>query len=309
MDTHRVRDLLEDLLTRLGFGDVDREPIRIRSMCGLERLRLPDGRTVIFKYSRGPLTDEHLILRHVSAHGLPVPRLLAAATVYDVQARADSLGMVLEDLGEPARQPTTKDAAAAAAAIHRIPKLPGRPGIDSATLAGLPARALRRLSVLQDNGRWRDPRITRQLETLARTANVRCHDAELPPFGTCNSDFRPGSVRIGGDGRWRVLDMARSSIGPGLLDLASWQGTTTAPDIDAFHELLAAYVRAGGAPTVFAARAGLSVAQWAIGWHRLRVITWYLEQAARWMPEPERDEITIPVVHRHLAEAIEMLGA
>jgi hypothetical protein len=67
------------------------------------------------------------------------------------------------------------------------------------------------------------------------------------------------------DGRnacWRLLDWARAFTGPGLLDLISWQGTTAAPDLDAFRMLLGVYIAAGGPAEVLADRGGLPVEQW-----------------------------------------------
>ncbi|WP_345433318.1 hypothetical protein [Actinoallomurus vinaceus] len=278
-------------------------------MSGVERLHLPDGHAVIFKYSRGPFTDEHLTLRHARAHGLPVPELLSAATTYDPQTGDDILGMLLEDLGDPAREPTLAEAAAAAVAIQQVPALPGRPGLDSAALATLPSRALKRLATLQAAGRWHDPALARHLRALAAVAYDRCHDAEIPPWGMLHSEFHPTSLHVDGSGRWRLLDMARACTAPGVLDLVSWQGTQTAPDTAALYELLVAYVAAGGPATALSNRAGLPVTRWAIGWHRMWIVDWYLEQAARWIPTPALDENAVAVVVRHLAEAVDALSA
>jgi hypothetical protein len=312
VDPAHVETLLTELRTELGLGDVRREPIRVWEMSGVERLRLDDGRTLIYKYARGPFTDEHLVLRHASAHRLSVPRLLASATAYDPRlgAGGDSLGMILEDLGPAARVPTLEQAAAAAVAVHSVPVLPGRPGLDSATLAALPERGLKRLTTLQAAGRWHDPALARHLRALAAIAYERCHDAEIPPWGMLHSEFHPTSLHMDASGRWRLLDMARACTGPGVLDLVSWQGTqTAAPDTAALYELLVAYVAAGGPATALSDHSGLPVTRWAIGWHRLWIIDWYLEQAVRWMPDPTLDENAVAVVDRHLTEAVDALGA
>ncbi|GAB3971140.1 hypothetical protein GCM10029978_045760 [Actinoallomurus acanthiterrae] len=311
MDPAHVETLLAELRAELSLGAVRRESIRVWEMSGVERLRLDDGRTLIFKYSRGPLTDEHLVLRHAAAHGLPVPRLLASATLYDPRlgVGGDSLGMVMEDLGPAVLTPTLEHAVAAALAVHAVSALPGRPGLDSAALAALPGRALKRLATLQSAGRWQDPVLARHLRALAAVAYDRCHGAEIPPWGMLHSEFHPTSLHVDASGRWRLLDMARACTGPGVLDLVSWQGTQTAPETAALYELLVAYVAAGGPATALSDRAGLPVTRWAIGWHRLWIVDWYLEQAARWMPDPALDEHAAAVVVRHLAEAIDALGA
>ncbi|MCO6003762.1 hypothetical protein NE236_02110 [Actinoallomurus purpureus] len=114
-----METLLAELCTELRLGDVRRESIRVWEMSGVERLRLDGDRTLIFKHARGPFTDEHLVLPHAAAHGLPVPGLLASATVYDPRlgSGGDSLGMVLEDLGPAVLVPTLGQAAAAIA-VH-----------------------------------------------------------------------------------------------------------------------------------------------------------------------------------------------
>lgn len=302
MDSKAIDELLRELASQLGERDMQREPVRVWGMSGVERVCLPDGRRVIFKYAREPFRDEARILHHVAAHGLPVPELLASTT------RGGVLGMLMEDLG-PSREPTLNDAAEAAVAVHRLPLPPQRvPVLDSVALAELPARARDHLSALRAAGRWADATDTdADLQRLARSAERRARDAEIPPFGLVHSEFHPTSLHIGSHG-WRLLDFARACVGPGVLDLVSWQGTTSPPDPAALWDLLHAYVRAGGADSVLADRGGLDVVSWAIGFHRLWIVEWYLELARWWMPEPDYDEHDAAVVRRHLAEVTQCLS-
>lgn len=303
MDHDTTDALLADLATQLGEDHTRRDPCRVWDLSGVERVHLPDARTVIYKYAREPFTGEPRILAHVADHGLPVPRLLACAERHGV------VGMLLEDLGEPAREATMEEAAAAAVAVHRVPPPPQRvPVLDSAALAELPDRARQHLTSLRATGRWADTDdIDTDLRRLARVAELRARDADLAPFGLVHSEFHPTSLHIGADRRWRLLDFARAFVGPGLLDLVSWQGTTAAPDPAALRRLLHAYVAAGGPQSVLHNRSGLDVEFWAIGWHRIWAIEWYVEQALRWMPDPAYDTHTVDAVRRHLSEARQCL--
>lgn len=260
--------------------------------------------------ARGPFTDEHLVLRHAAAYGLPVPRVLAARALYDpaMGASGEMLGMVMEDLDPAAGTPTLAQAAAAAVAVHAVPPLPGRPGLDSANLAALPGRALKRLAGLQAAGRWQVPTVNKRLQMLADVAVDLARDAERSPFGMCHSEFHSTSLHVDATGQRRVLDMARAFTGPGLLDLVSWQGTQHPPDGTALRALLDAYAAAGGSAAVLGDRAGLPATQWALGWRRVWIVAWYIEQAARWMPDPARDEHSVTVVARHLVEAADAFG-
>ena len=95
--------------------------------------------------------------------------------------------------------------------------------------------------------------------------------------------------------------------GPGLLDLASWQDTTQAPDLARFALLLAAYLAAGGPVEAAASRGGLPPARWAFGWHRLWIVDWYLQQATTWIADPDQDPLYQRVITRHLTEAVACL--
>lgn len=157
------------------------------------------------------------------------------ATAHSPDGSDDFMGMLMEDLGSAVREARLTDAATAAVAVHAVPPLLDRPVLNSITLAVLPGRALDQLAELQKAGRWRDDRITKLLQALADVAADRARDAEIAPYATAHSEFHPTSLLIDAGGRCRVLDMARSFTGPGLLDLVSWQGTITAPDLTALR--------------------------------------------------------------------------
>lgn len=305
MDQATTTELLHTLTGKLDEAPLRREAARVWDLSGVERVYLSHSRTVIFKYAREPFLDEARVLTHAADHGLPVPRLLAATEMHGV------LGMLLEDLGAPAREATLDEAATAAVAVHHLPLPPQRlPVLDSAALAELPSRAREHLTLLRAAGRWADTDdIDTDLQRLARLAELRARDAELPPYGLVHSEFHPTSLHIDRHRQWRLLDFARTFVGPGLLDLVSWQGTTQQPDKAALRNLLHAYVNAGGTSSALTDRAGLDAAEWAIGWHRVWIIEWYLEQALRWMPDPAFDDHDATVVRRHLVEARQCLRA
>jgi hypothetical protein len=297
-----VDALFDDLCAQAELpAGTRREEVRRWALSGVERLGLPEGATMFFKFATVPFADEARVLRHVARHGVPVPLVLAAVE------HTDALGMLLEDLGDPVRPPTLQEAAQAAVATHCTPPLPGLPLLDDAALAQLPSSALTTLTDLREAGRWQDTDdIHRGLDNLHRVADERARDAELLPFGLCHSEFHPTSLHVTPNG-WRLLDWARAFHGPGLLDLASWQGTTRVPDLAAFDDLLDAYAAAGGPPEAHATRGGLAPGRWAFGWHRLWVIDWYLQQCTTWINNPTSDPTYQRVVRRHLAEALECL--
>lgn len=312
MDAEIVRDLLSELVAK-HWGALDGaavgvrcEPVRIWQMSGVERLGHgtgPDAETVIFKYARRPFTGEARVLAHVADHGVPVPQLLAVAD------RPDILGMLLEDLGPSHRDSTLAEAAAAAVTTHATDPPPDLDVLDAAALAQLPEESLAALAELTATGRWSDTDdVIEGIRTLQRAAAERAEGAELPPFGLCHSEFHPTSLHIGTDDHWRLLDWARAFIGPGLLDLISWQGTTTAPDTAALRKLLDAYVVTGGPSETLADRGGLPVEQWSILWHRVWIIRWYLHQAITWVDDPKAHAAYQRVIRRHLGEAIECLS-
>ena len=302
MDTATVDALADKCFTMAGLAEPrHREPLRVWALSGVERVHLSGGATVFLKYARVPFTDEPRVLAHVARHRLPVPELFASAV------SGDTMTMVIEDLGDPDRDATVSDAAVAAVAAHAVAPPSGLARLDIAALRALPASCLKRLGELVDAGRWPEPAADiAALEHLDDMAPVRADGAETAPFGLCHSEFHPTSIHISRRG-WRLLDWARAFTGPGLLDLASWQNTAEAPDLDALDALIADYIAAGGATSASDDRGGLPVARWAVGWHRLWVIDWYLEQATTWINDPSTDPTYQQVIRRHLADAVECL--
>src|SRR5215472_12250147 len=127
--------MLPQLLTACGIGsEVRREEVRVWARSGVERLHLADGRTLVFKYAAAPFDREHLVLRQAAEYGVPVPAMIGAHT------EPGWLGMLLEDLGEPIREPDGHDAAEAAVKVHGVLRPRGLPILGRAALTLLPAR-------------------------------------------------------------------------------------------------------------------------------------------------------------------------
>jgi hypothetical protein len=298
MDIAAAAALLPPLLADAGLPPgPGREPIRVWARSGVERLHLAGGGTAVFKYAQDPFDREHHALALAARHGVPVPRLLAARTAPGL------LAMLLEDLGHPARDAGEHDAAQAAARIHRVPAdgAGQLPRLDQAGLAGLPAQIAARAPRLSLPGG-----IAATAAVIARHAGQLAGGTGLPPFGLCHSEFHPTSVHVS-TGGWRLLDLARAFTGPGLLDLASWHGTTTPPDPQATAGLITAYIHAGGPPEAASPRGGIPAANWALGWHRVWISDWYAGQIERGWAGTEVNTWTA-TISRHLDEAAALLG-
>jgi hypothetical protein len=300
-------DALADSLTlRANFNEITtRDPLHVWELSGVERLHVYDengDRTLIFKYATAPLASEAATLQWLIHHEVPVPHLLAS------DHRDGIGGLLLEDLADPVREATMHDAANAAVAAHRTPPLAGVILYDTARLGQLPSRCSRSLRHLQAAGRWTHAAdVADQLKYLEHLSHTRASGAELAPWGTCHSEFHPTSLHISPRG-WRLLDWARVFTGPQLLDLASWQGTREPPDLDALDALIDAYAAAGGDDRATSNRAGLPPARWALGWHRIWITDWYLDQCTTWIADPTRDQSCQDTVRRHLAEALDCLA-
>lgn len=306
MNPATIDKLADSLSLQADFNQVTkREPIRVSQLSGVERLHVHDpdigDTTVIFKYATSPFTTEAAVLQWFQLHGVPVPWIRAS------DQRDGVLGMLLTDLGPPIREPTIIEAAQAAVAVHQVPPQAGVAVYDADRLAELPNRCIRHLSQLRGAGRWTTTdHFTEQLTRLAGVARSRAAGATVAPCGTCHGEFQPTSVHISSRG-WHLLGCARAFTGPGLLDLASWQGTTSAPDSDALDQVIETYITAGGTERTRWTRAGLPPARWALGWHRLRTADWHLEQATTWIPDPTQDPTIQELVRRHFAEAVDCL--
>jgi aminoglycoside/choline kinase family phosphotransferase len=281
---------------------VDSEPIRIWRLSGVERLRLPDGSTVVFKYATRPFTSEHQILTDLAKHGVPVPRL-RAATVRD-----GVLGMILDDLGGPIRDATPQDAAVAAVRLHAATPPTWLDPLNEPALTALPGQAIACLDQLQAAGRYSDTSDLRDhLTALHRIAPALAAGAERQPFGMCHGELHPSALHITPTG-WRLLDFAMALHGPGLLDLAAWSGLRQPADPPTTRHLLQRYVRAGGHPDALADRGGLPAEHWALGWHRIHAAHWLLDCAVTGIDGPDTDTRHLTVLRRQLTSALELLS-
>jgi hypothetical protein len=287
--------LLPPLLAAAGLEPHPvREEIRVWARSGVERLAFADGGSAVFKYAEEPFDREHLALREAADAGVPVPAVLAA------NAADGLLGMLLEDLGQPARDAEERDGAEAAAVLHRAPANGRLTRLGSDALAGLPGQILARANSCS----LTDETIA-TARALASAAGQRAQGAETAPFGWCHSEFHPTSLLITAD-EWRLLDLARAFTGPGLLDLASWHGTLDAPDTERLTAFIDLYVAVGGTKSVLEERGGLPAATWALGWHRLWAAEWFSEQIERGWANDDPSAWT-QAIERHTLEAAELL--
>ncbi|MFF7454995.1 aminoglycoside phosphotransferase family protein [Kitasatospora sp. NPDC008115] len=303
MDPDLISGLLHEIADT-GRGTPTRLPIRVWSMSGVERLAFPDGTTAVLKYACDPFTVESRTLRAAARAGIPVPRVLGSAQ------RGGLLAMVLEDLGDPRREATDGEAATAAASLHAAVPPPSLSVLEENALAALPGKALGHLRRLRAADRWTEGTedLAGILDALAHAAERKAAGAMSPPFGWVHSEFHPSSLHIGPRG-WHLLDLARSFTGPGLLDLASWQGLSIrqSPDPARLRGLIDGYIAAGGPRDALTRRGGLPPEAWALGWHRVWAVEWFLDQAHRWINDPAKDLGSIKVVRHHLTAAADLL--
>ncbi|MEU4999688.1 aminoglycoside phosphotransferase family protein [Streptomyces sp. NPDC021622] len=302
MDANLNAELLDSVLTAAGqTAAVAREEVRVWSMSGVERLMFADGATAIFKYAKKPFDSEDQALRLAHTLGVPVPKVHASAVL------DGWLGMLLEDLGTPIRDADDLDGAAAAVVLHRTRTGAALPVLDREGLRVLPSRALDHLDQLRKAERWHDTGdIENALDRIAQAAEARSAGSTTAPFGWVHSEFHPTSLHIGQRG-WRLLDFARAFTGPGLLDLASWHGTLDDPDPVRLRVFLETYVTEGGTPDALAERGGIAAEKWALGWHRMWAVEWFMEQSIRWINDPATDPIYVKTVRRHLTDALQLL--
>ncbi|MEV7412981.1 aminoglycoside phosphotransferase family protein [Streptomyces althioticus] len=301
MNDNLTTDLLANLCIVANQTAAKREEVRVWSMSGVERVTFPDGCTRIFKYAKRPFDSEDQALRLAGTLGIPAPK------VYHSVRIEGWLGMLLEDLGTPVREADDLDGAAAAVVLHRTRTASALPVLHEERLRALPSRALDHLDQLRKADRWPDTGdIEQALNQIAQAADVRAQGTTLAPFGWVHSEFHPTSLHIGRCG-WRLLDFARAFTGPGLLDLASWHGTLDDPDPVRLRVFLESYVTEGGTPDVLAERGGLPAEKWALGWHRMWAVEWFMEQSIRWINDPATDPTYIKVVRRHLSDVLQLL--
>jgi hypothetical protein len=293
--------LLDNLLTTVGLSTATREEVRVWSMSGVERVTFADGTTAVFKYAKKPFDREHQALRVAHSFGVPVPQVHAFAVL------DGWLGMLMDDLGPSVRDADDLDGAAAAVVLHSAPTADSLSVMGRERLRALPARALEHLAALRKDDRWQDADdIEEALDRIAGATDARSAGATTAPFGWVHSEFHPTSLHIGKQG-WRLLDFARAFTGPGLLDLASYHGTVDSPDPVRLRVFLEQYVTAGGTPDALASRGGLTAENWALGWHRMWAVEWFMEQSVRWIDDPATDPAYIKTVRRHLTDVLRLL--
>lgn len=301
MNDNLTTDLLANLCIVADQPTPKREEVRVWSMSGVERVTFPDSSTRIFKYAKRPFDSEDQALRLAETLGIPAPK------VYNSVRIEGWLGVLLEDLGSPVREADDLDGAAAAVVLHRTRTADALPVLQEEGLRALPSRALDHLDQLRKADRWQDTGdIEQALDQIAQAADSRAQGATLAPFGWVHSEFHPTSLHIGRRG-WRLLDFARAFTGPGLLDLASWHGTLDDPDPVRLRILLETYVTEGGTPDALAERGDLPVEKWALGWHRMWAVEWFMEQSIRWINDPATDPTYIKTVRRHLTDVLQLL--
>ncbi|ADU11427.1 aminoglycoside phosphotransferase [Micromonospora sp. L5] len=295
--------LHRDLLTAAGREKVGAQVIQEWELSTVHRLYLSDGSSMICKIATSPFTGEAAVLRALNEHGAAVPHL------HGYTLRPQALGMLMDDLGDPIRPPTTAEASAAARAVHAIAPMPTLPAFGQQTLARLPEQALAALDALHRQGRFLNTgTIEDLLRRLAAVAGRRADGAEQEPFGLCHGEFHPTSLHVSRNG-CHLVDWAKAFTGPGLLDLATWFGTRTNPDPAQLNHLIRVYVATGGSPDAYSDRGGLPAAQWALGWHRLWAAWWFLTTAAAGHHQPHTDSHHAQVIHRQLHAAAQLLGA
>lgn len=273
MDPRPAQSTIRALTEQAGLARPHRRrTLQTWSLSHVERITLSDDSTIICKTARAPFTSEARTLRALSASTVPVPRVLAEAHF------GGSLVMLLEDLGESDVIACDRDGAIAAAALHRAGAEPaGLARLDTAALAALPETMLVAVRTLCTDGRLHLEAPTEPiLEDLVAARHRLSRGAELPPFGLSHGELHPSSLHVTGTNRY-LLDFGMAFIGPGLLDLATWQGTRQPPDPTRLSRQMAFYTAAGGHPLLHHQRGGLPACIWALGWHRLHSAAWLLD--------------------------------
>ncbi len=270
-------------------------------MSGVERLTFADGTTAIFKYAKKPFDSEDQALRLAAPLGVPVPAVHASAVV------DGWLGMLLEDLGPAAREADDLDGATAAVVLHRTRTAAALPVLDQEGLARLPSRALEHLGQLRKAERWQDTDdIEDALDRTAQAAEARSAGTTVAPFGWVHSEFHPTSLHIGhtAGGCWTS---PAPSPAPACSTSPAGTAPSTPPTPYACASSWSTYVTEGGTPDALAERGGLPAEKWALGWHRMWAVEWFMEQSIRWINDPATDPAYINAVRRHLTDVLHLL--
>lgn len=264
------------------------------------RVTFKNSSTLILKRSRRPLIHEANILRHVHRCGIPVPRMLAHRNDSDIAT------LVLEDLGVTKRDAGENEAADFAVLTHSCEPLHGLRVVDERAFRDWPARIAKGIRSLSHSGVWRRvDNMLQCLETLRQPLRILCRGANLAPYGLCHGEFHPSSLCIGSI-KSGLVDWASAFIGPGLLDIASWSGTIEPPDPARCRSLIEMYLVAGGDREATVPRGGLPAEVWAVFWHRLWIVEWYVRSCTTWVNNPS-DIVWSATVERHLNEAVTLL--
>lgn len=300
MNLTAVRKLRGEILEKADLSpEVESTILHSWELSHVERLATSEG-PLIFKCATEPFTHEHDNLTAAWQAGMAVPRLRATLRT------PTTLGMLMEDLGTPVREVSDTDGIAAAIQLHSASAPDFLAPGDTEWLRSLPSRALRSLHLLQRE-RWEDTGdITVALQQIEKAASARAEGATLRPFGWVHSEFHSESLLVT-EKRTYMFDFARAFRGPGLIDLASWRGTVETPDPDGTRALLETYVDEGGPAQTIQERGGLPVQNWALGWHRVWVLEWFLDQALMWIADPDSDSVYQRVVRRHATDAAALL--
>ncbi|GAB3207293.1 hypothetical protein SAMN02745673_04912 [Marinactinospora thermotolerans DSM 45154] len=300
MQQPEIDRLRKEVFSNFGCAPSKVEVLHSWELSHVERVTLSTGGTLVFKAAVEPFVHEHDALTSAWQAGVNVPR------VYSSTRGPTSLGMLMEDLGRPVREADDADGIAAALQLHSSAVPDFLPLADTAWLASLPSRALRSLRLLQ-RARWTDAHdIADTLQEIEKASMRRAEGAMRRPYGWVHSEFHPESLLVTRN-RTFVFDFARAFRGPGLIDLASWHGTVDPPDVLKTRGFLETYVHEGGPAETLNDRGGLSAEEWALGWHRMWVLTWFIDQSLTWIGDPDDDELYVEVVRRHTNDAARLL--
>ncbi|EDY46570.1 phosphotransferase [Streptomyces sp. SPB074] len=302
LDFALLNTVLAEHLDRLGLDpEPRRETLRSWTHGGIERLAFADGLTLVHKYGHAPLAHEAATHRVFQAAGVPV------ATLYSGEVRAKHMTLLMEDLGEPERAATEDEVLALLHVLHRAPSPPGSPSLSEYTMITLPDRARWHLDRLQETGRWTSAagRLGDDLDKVRKVSEERCAGADQEPFGWVHTEIAGNGVHVGPKGV-RLIDFARSYVGPVLLDLVSWGDALDRPRPREARAFLEKYVDQGGPATTLDRRAGLAAERWALAWLRVWRVEWYLEQSAIRGSDPALDPERQALARRNMDQALDL---
>lgn len=242
----------------------------------VQRIRLAGGDSFVLKTARGPMQSEGRNLLAAAASGLPVPHMLH----YELERLSGIMTLCMEDLGESVRNPTTSDAVASAARVHETGLMPNGPWVDTDWLVAELEAARSVATTIGQSYQEFEP-VAAAVATEARAA-VGIRGLESAPFGVVHSEFHPSSMIVRNDEIF-LLDWARTFIGPQLLDLASFFGTTTLPERKRARNLISNYLETRHLAAAGRDRDGMPVEAWALYVHRLWVVLWYIQSLGEWV--------------------------